>query len=641
MDDHPNRIRADFNHRIDQVRREAEQLIRQAREIKEMMGRLKGPSDRAAEAGPELGDPPAEAGEGLYRPAGIPYLLEALGRTVSELETWSQKISGRDEDLKNSLHGLEVRSEELVGSTAALGETLAAKTAPLSRLAFLVRELALGRRILKRDQEELGGAVDETIGLLEQKEQGRRLLLDLAKTTLIQGEKKRDQVQEILTNQKTLSEHLETCGKWLERTFDLYRESPREFRNFPGALRDRSTEFQGLAAELRRFHQGLQSLEKLNLEPVIRGLTGWVRVQKQRSEKRPEQGVEPPAVPEAPDGPGPLNPELEGLLDTVNSLNERMNLLSLNAFIASVQGGKSPEDLAETFGDIRIISDRLKMEVLQFREKAGRPAPPAVAGPEEVESSDSDRPRYEEGEALLRELAALRPAFVQAGQVAPELGALADRLLEHLGRISSQFQELALQVREQTRFAGRILEGLLPLKSTVRQLKDLQVDQSLQVQELNRSLQKTLVQVAPVRKWFFDPALASAAPIDRVAALREIVRALAGELFKQGQDEERLQQELDRLRSLPEEVGQIVAGQSLKQLEFQEALEKVRGDYLKMGRDRAAQQAALKSVIGQVRRLYENLEPLVRDSREQSAMNRTLLEAFTEIHSHLQGKMTG
>ncbi|MBI5584931.1 MAG: hypothetical protein HY892_14050 [Deltaproteobacteria bacterium] len=637
MDDHSNPIRADFNHRIDQVRQEAEQLIRQAREIKELMGGLKASAGRLTPAEANFEDPSAAAGEGLYRPAGIPYLLDALGRSVSELETWSQKISGREEELRNSLQGLEVRSEEIAGITASLGETLAGKTASLSRLAVLIRELSAGRRLLQRDQEELAGALNETIGLLEQKEQGRRLLLDLAKTTLIQGEKKRDHLQEILTNQKTLSEHLETCGKWLERTFALYEEGPRGFKNFPGALRDRSAEFQELVEELHRFHQGLQALKTINLDPLIQGWTERIRAWEPGSERRP--GPDPQPIPGLPPESGPA-PEWAGLLDTVQALNEQMNLLSLNGFIASVQGGKTPEELAEVFGDIRVISDRLKMEVLQFKEKTH---PAASFSPKtygEEEGTSGPGPRGVEGEAILRELETLRPVFLQAGQSARELERLADRLLEHLRWIGGRFQELALQVREQTRFAGRLLEGLFPLKNSVGQLKGLQADQHFQVQELNRSLQKTLVQAAPVRKWFSDPGSAAAGPLDRAEAVREIVRALAGELFRQGQDEERLQQELDRLRSLPEAVGQILAGQNLKQLEFQEALEKVRRDFSKMNRDRTAQQTTLKAVIGQVRRLYENLEPFVRDSREQSSMNRTLLEAFTEIHSHLKEKVT-
>jgi hypothetical protein len=70
-------------------------------------------------------------------------------------------------------------------------------------------------------------------------------------------------------------------------------------------------------------------------------------------------------------------------------------------------------------------------------------------------------------------------------------------------------------------------------------------------------------------------------------------------------------------------------------------VEKVRGDFLRMTRDLAAQQVNLKTVIGQVSRLYENLEPFLRDSREQTVMNRALLDAFTEIRDRVQEKGTG
>ncbi len=256
-------------------------------------------------------------------------------------------------------------------------------------------------------------------------------------------------------------------------------------------------------------------------------------------------------------------------------------------------------------------------------------------------SGEEQGPGREEEEALLRELETLRPAFRQVGQVVRELGGTADRLLDHLRRIGGQFQELALQVREQTRFAGRLLEGLLPLKNSLGQWQRVQADQDFQLQEVSRSLQRTLGQAAPVRKWFSESGPGAGAPLARAESVREIARTLAGELFKQGQDEERLQQELDRLRSLPEAVERFAAGQNRKQLEFQEAVEKVRGDFLRMTRDLAAQQVNLKTVIGQVSRLYENLEPFLRDSREQTVMNRALLDAFTEIRDRVQEKGTG
>ena len=234
MNDHANRGRGDFSQRMNQVRREAEQLLRQAREIKEQMGGLWGPSGRPAGAAPGSSDRPGERGEGLYRPAGFPYQFETLGRSFAELEACTQKIAGRDEELKKSLRDLEVRSEEIAGVAASLGETLGVKTASLARLGVWVREISAGRRILKRDQEELSGAVNETIGLLEQRELGRRLLFDLAQTTLIQGEKKRDHLEEILTNQKALAEHLENCGKWLERTLALYEGGQAGFNHISG-----------------------------------------------------------------------------------------------------------------------------------------------------------------------------------------------------------------------------------------------------------------------------------------------------------------------------------------------------------------------------------------------------------------------
>ncbi|MCU0578588.1 MAG: hypothetical protein MUF69_03490 [Desulfobacterota bacterium] len=641
MDDHPNRIRGDFIQRINQVRQEAEHLLHQAREIHGLLGQIREPSGRLAEAEPAGEEPFGPSGEGLYRPAGMPYLLEALNRSLGELEAWSQKISGREEDLKQALQGLEVRAEDLAGQTASLGETLALKAASLPRLAVLARELATGRHFLKRDQEELAGAVSEAIGLLEQKEQGRRQLLDLARTTLIQGEKKQDHLQEILANQKTLAEHLETCGKWLERTFEVYEAGPPGFQTSSGAWRDKSKEAQDLVEGLRRFHQGLQPLVKINVDSLIRVLTERVKAPTPEAEERPDPGGAPPGIPGGSPGTTPLPPDLEMLLDTVNSLNEQMNLLSLNAFIASVQGGKKPEELAEVFGDIRVISDRLKTEVLQFQEKVSPPASFAAETASEPAGPPRGRPAPGGGEGIFRDLEALRPACRQAGEALQELEELADRLLEHLRWFSGQFQELALLVREQTRFGGQILEGLLPLKNALGQLKTLQADQDFQVREINRSIQKTLVQAAPVRKWFADPGPGAGAPLNRVESVREIVRSLAGELFKQGQDEERLQQELERLRSLPEAVEQFLSGQTLKYLEFQEAVEKVRGDYQQMNRDLDVQQATLKTVIGQVRRLYEHLEPLVRDSREQSAMNRALLEAFTEIRSRIQEKVTG
>lgn len=636
MNDHANRGRGDFSQRINQVRREAEQLLRQVREIQEQMGGLWGPSGRPAVAAPGSSDRPRARGEGLYRPAGFPYQFETLGRSFAELEAWTQKIAGRDEELNKSLRDLEVRSEEIAGVAASLGETLGVKTASLARLGVLVREIAAGRRILKRDQEELSGAVNETISLLEQREQGRRLLFDLAKTTLIQGEKKRDHLEEILTNQKALAEHLEDCGKWLERTLVLYEGGQAGFTKVSGCLWERSTEFQELVEELNRFHDGLQGLEKLNPDSYLQEMAGAIRALGQGVDKRRETGAVPQEVPEAQTGPAPLTPELAGLLDTVNSLNEQMNLLSLNAFIASVQGGRKPEELAEVFGDIRVISDRLKMEVHQYREKNPREDLPAGGA-----SGSEKAPGPEEEEALLRELESLRPAFRQVGQVVHDLGGAADRLLDHLRRIGGQFQELALQVREQTRFAGRLLEGLLPLKNSLGQLQRVQADQDIQLQEVSRSLQRTLSQAAPVRKWFSESGPGAGAPLARAESVREITRTLAGELFKQGQDEERLQQELDRLRSLPEAVEQFAVGQNRKQLEFQEAVEKVRGDFLRMTRDLAAQQVNLKTVIGQVSRLYENLEPFLRDSREQSVMNRALLDAFTEIRERIQEKGTG
>ena len=641
MNDHPNRVRVDFNHRLDQVRQEAEQLMRQAREIKEMMGGWREAGGRSAGIKPGREDRPGKAGKGLYRPAGVPYHLEALEKSIAELEAWNQRLSGREERLNNSLRDLEIRSGEIGGLTVALGESLAAQAAALPRLTVLAREIAAGRRILKRDQEELARVVNETIGSLEQKEQGRRLLLDLAKTTLLQGEKKRDHLQEILANQQALSEQVESCGQWLERTFDLFEEEQPDLNNFPGALQDGLQEFRDLAEELQDFHKGLQALEAINLEALLQGLTSRIQDEPFGLEKRPKRGFEEKRLADGSAGTSLLAPELAGFLETVHSLNEQMNLLSLNAFIASVQGGRKPEELAEVFGDIRVLSDRLKSEVSLFREKAQRLLEMVSETSGEEKEPPQEGPYGEERGILLRELAALLPAFERAERGLRELGRLADRLLDHLRWSSGQFQELSLQAREQTRFSGRLLEGLLPLRNSLQRLKRLQADQDFQVREMSHSLQKTLLQAAPIRKWFFDPGPGPGAPITRVETVREIVRALAGELFRQGQDEERLLQELERLGALPEAVEQFLNGQSQKQLEIQEAVEQVQGDYWKMNRDLATQRAALKTVIDQVRRLYENLEPFVQDSREQSAMNRELLEAFTEIRSRIQEQMTG
>lgn len=95
MDDYQDLLKNGFIKKVNQVRQVTEQLAQQAHEIRQLMGDLAGMTDRSRGLGKGPGKTTGGSPEGLFGPAGFPYLLEEMERSLMDLEDGAGKSRAR------------------------------------------------------------------------------------------------------------------------------------------------------------------------------------------------------------------------------------------------------------------------------------------------------------------------------------------------------------------------------------------------------------------------------------------------------------------------------------------------------------------------------------------------------------------
>ena len=640
----------DFEKRLITFRLHADELVRQAVALRGVVelwlgGDVPGSYRKELEAG-FLEDP------GNYlnperRIRDFSLVAEDLARSLSELDSQADTLTGQERQLASAHGALKELTEEINALTLAVEDTLQGKKATLSRVTGLTKEISARTQNLKRRQESLSGAIQEAVRTMENKDQELLAVLEEMKPGVFFGDRHLEQLKELL---KTQEELIRLLGDLERSQFPETGNSENRagvHKRVPAYLQNLSEAAQETAQDLSRMHQGLRSLKSgtwgEQWDQVVAGIAPCRRTLEElkKNLKKHEETVDSVGPRSAGDS------EADGPWDSLQALNEKITLLALRASLNTFHKGKKPEDLIKVMEEIRGLSAQVNQILVPFAEgRTPTMVPPSTeaAGVADRNVGAAKKPPWEatleKWSTLLTALESALPAIDRLKEGMAEQKGLGEKLLDDLTRILTQCQGLMVLFQHQAWAAGPFPPPSSVRPQTARRLQKIAEFQGTQLQELNQNLQNAWSQIRPLRKIFQGAGLGGFRTLsNQLEEMREFIDSQGHELLIQGAKGEQLVKEMEGLRAFLENLERLLPTQGRRQIRLHEEAGKIDGTAKRMSQTLEDQKRLVDGLAGQTRQVYQQYGPLVQAHQEQSSLSATLLETLTELHEHIVRKL--
>jgi methyl-accepting chemotaxis protein len=331
--------------------------------------------------------------------------------------------------------------------------------------------------------------------------------------------------------------------------------------------------------------------------------------------------------------------EISTIVDTINLIAERTNLLSLNASIEAARAGDAGRGFAVVAEEIRNLADRsakATADIAAIIRGLQAVVQDAVSATVEGQRVAEETGRLsEEGAAGLKriisgiELSSQKIAQI-AGATQEQLGATA-QLVTGVGSVTAQVRQVSTATAEQAKAMQSLVRHTAQMRSAARQVTQAMDDQSRSAREIVKAAESSASLAAQVRRAMGEQATAAAETMAAVEVIRRGAASTSRAMGEQTRAVESVTREAESFRRMSVSVATAMEEQANAVGQIAQSAEDMRRHSINTSKGLAEQSRAATEISEATHNVARQIALMVRANREQSENATVNLETLAEL----------
>jgi methyl-accepting chemotaxis protein len=320
--------------------------------------------------------------------------------------------------------------------------------------------------------------------------------------------------------------------------------------------------------------------------------------------------------------------DISSIVDTIDLIAERTNLLSLNASIEAARAGDAGRGFAVVAEEIRNLADR--------SAKATGDIAAIIRGLQEIiqeavatsndglrVADEAGRLTEDAGSALKKILGGVHETTQFVAQIAvasEEQLAAAQNAVKAVNTTAVQAKQVKAAGTEQNRAVKGVLQSAGNMRKLAHQVTQSVIEQGTGAREVMKAAQSTTKVAAEVRNASREQARASEQMVQAVQSMRRGAASTSRALAEQTTASEQVSRESARVAAMTAKVTRAMKEQTEAASEITRGVEEGRKQADQTARALAEQSRALKTMTVQTQNISKQILLITRANREHSVV---------------------
>jgi methyl-accepting chemotaxis protein len=331
--------------------------------------------------------------------------------------------------------------------------------------------------------------------------------------------------------------------------------------------------------------------------------------------------------------------EISSIVDTINLIAERTNLLSLNASIEAARAGDAGRGFAVVAEEIRNLADRsakATSDIAAIIKALQEVAQDAVtASNDGLRVADDSNTLAESGVGGLKKIMTgvgeLTGVVGEISRAADEQRTAAQAMVTAVSATAEQARLVASGTSEQSTVAASIAQATGQMRRVAQEVSKAVGEQGTAARDIIKAAQATTKTAAQVRKASAEQA-ASAGQITQAAdAMRRGATSTSRALVEQATAADQIVASNNSLNSLIATVNQAMSEQAAAAAQVSAAVNSMRRESDQASKALSEQSRGLKNMVTATQDTARHMTLITRANREHSTVAGRLLEQLRDI----------
>jgi methyl-accepting chemotaxis protein len=333
--------------------------------------------------------------------------------------------------------------------------------------------------------------------------------------------------------------------------------------------------------------------------------------------------------------------EITSIVDTINLIAERTNLLSLNASIEAARAGDAGRGFAVVAEEIRHLADRSAKATADIaaiiRGLQEAVAEAVAASNDGLRVADESNTVAESGAEGLRKILTgvsdIATVVTQVARATEEQRSAAQTVVAAITGTAEQSRLVAAATAEQAKTAGGIVEGTAQMRRIAQEVTKAVGEQGKASRDIIKAAQSTSRSAAQVRRAVDEQANAARQIASAAESMRHGASSTARAIATQVSATEQLSKSAAALNRMAGSVSKAMGEQASAMSQINAAVESMRRQSEQASRAVAEQARGLRDSTAASQNTARQIKLITQANREHSAVASQVLDQLRDVRA--------